>query len=66
MTEQDIKVMFSRNVLDMQDKAKEDTLRYILFGSHNQIDWDEAYNVMITNMPELIGIDEIRKEWERI
>lgn len=53
MTEQEIKIMFSRNVLDIQDKAKEDTLRYILFGTHNKIDWNEAYKVMITNMSEL-------------
>ena len=43
MTEQDIKVMFSKYVLEMPDKAKE----------HNTIDWQEAYEVMMTNMPEL-------------
>jgi len=53
MTEQDIKVMFSKYVLEMPDKAKEDTLRYVLFGTHNTIDWQEAYEVMMTNMPEL-------------
>lgn len=53
MTDQEIKIMFSREVLHLKDGAKEDTLRYILFGTHNVIDWQEAYKVMMTNMPEL-------------
>lgn len=53
MSEQEIKNIFSRKVLNIEDKAKEETLRYVLFGTHNKIDWQEAYNVMITNMPEL-------------
>ena len=53
MTDQEVKVLISRYVLNMEDKAKEDTLRYILFGTYNQINWQEAYQVMITNMPEL-------------
>ena len=54
VTDQEVKILISRHILnDMQDKAKESTLRYILFGTHNQIDWQEAYKVMITNMPEL-------------
>ena len=53
MTDKEIKVMFSREILVMQDKAKEDTLRYILFATKNEINWQEAYEVAINNMPEL-------------
>lgn len=53
MTDQEIKIMFSRKILPREDKAKEDILRYILFGTHNTIDWQEAYEVAMTNMPEL-------------
>ena len=53
MTDQEIKILFSRKVLDMKDKAKEDTLRYILLSTHNKIDWQEAYLVLMNNMPEL-------------
>lgn len=55
MTDQEIKIMFSRKVLVIQDKSVESTLRYILFGTHNTIDWQEAYQVALTNMPELIN-----------
>ena len=58
MTDQEIKVLFSRRVLDMKDKAKEDTLRYILFSTHNKIDWQEAYLVLMNNMPELRYYEE--------
>lgn len=61
MTDQEVKILISRYVLGgMQDQAIEDTLRYILFGTHNQIDWQEAYKVMITNMPEL---SKAKVEW---
>ena len=53
MTDKEIQLLFSRKVLNLTDKAKEDTLRYILFGTHNRIDWQEAYKVMTTNMPEI-------------
>ena len=54
MTDQEIKVLFSRKILQMDDKAKEGVLRYILFCTKNVIDWQEAYDVAVTNMPELM------------
>lgn len=67
MNELDIKVLFSEYVLGkIQDKGIASTLRYILFATHNDIDWQEAYQVMLTDMPEMKGItmDDVRKKWE--
>ena len=54
MTDQKIKELYSRKILQMEDKAKENVLRSILFSTKNKIDWQEAHTVALTNMPELI------------
>ena len=54
MTDQEIKILFSRKVLNLEDRAKEAILRHILLCTYNNvIDWQDAYRVMIANMPEL-------------
>ena len=61
MTDQEIKEMFSKEVLCLEDKGKESCLRRILYGTKNKINWQEAYEIAIANMPELVkykpGID---------
>lgn len=52
MTDQQIKVMFSTQVLRFDDMAVEMLLRRILF-SDNEIDWQNAYKIAIEEMPEL-------------
>ena len=52
MTDQQIKVMFSTQVLRFNDMAVEMLLRRILF-SDNKIDWQSAYKIAIEEMPEL-------------
>lgn len=51
--EQQIKEIFSKDILSFEDKAKETCLRRILFSTRNKIDWQEAYRMALHDMPEL-------------
>ena len=53
MTDQQIKEMFSKEVLSrLDDISTETCLRSILF-CKNKIDWQDAYRVALHYMPEL-------------
>ena len=57
MTDQQIKELFSKKILNMQDKAAETVLRTVLFGTRqNNIDWQDAYRIALITMPELIKL----------
>lgn len=56
MTNQEIKAMFSKEVLSRlkyDDISAEMCLRSILFCQKNKIDWQDAYRVALHYMPEL-------------
>ena len=53
MTDHQIKVMFSTEIIKMKDIATEMCLRRILFSEGNEINWQHAYNVALEAMPEL-------------
>lgn len=53
MIDQQIKAMFSKKVLKLEDQAKETLLRRILFAERNDIDWQDAYRMALHDMPEL-------------
>ena len=54
MTDRQIMAMFSEKIVCIEDKAKEIVLRRILFGTKNNIDWQDAYRMALHDMPELI------------
>ena len=54
MTDQEIRVLLSTKVLNLQDKAAEFVIRKILFSEKNKIDWQNAYKVALKFMPELV------------
>ena len=53
MTDHQIKVMFSTEIIKMKDIAAEMCLRRILFSEGNEINWQRAYDVALEEMPEL-------------
>ena len=56
MTDQQIKIMFSKEVLRplrFGDASAEMCLRRILFSERNKIDWQDAYRMALHDMPEL-------------
>ena len=53
MTDQQIKIMFSEEILRLGDMSTEMCLRRILFSGGNSIDWQRAYKVAVKEMPEL-------------
>lgn len=56
MTDQQIKIMFSKEVLRplrFGDASAEMCIRRILFTEGNDIDWQKAYKVALEEMPEL-------------
>ena len=53
MTDHEIKVMFSKKILQMEDKSAEMVLRTIMFRSGNLINWQDAYETAVVFMPEL-------------
>lgn len=53
MTDQQIRVLFSRKVLEFEDAAAEMCIRRILFSEGNNINWQRAYEVALEEMPEL-------------
>jgi len=58
MTDQQIKIMFSKEVLRplrFGDASAEMCVRRILFSEGNDINWQKAYEVALEEMPELKG-----------
>lgn len=53
MTDQQIKIMFSKEILKINDAAAEMCIRKILFAEENAIDWQKAYEIALEWMPEL-------------
>lgn len=56
MTDQQIKVMFSKEVLSQLrygDISAEMVIRRIMFVEENKIDWQRAYEIAVEEMPEL-------------
>ena len=53
MTDQQIKIMFSKEILHFDDASAEMCIRRILFSEGNTIDWQRAYEVALEEMPEL-------------
>lgn len=54
MTDQQIKVMFSKEILrQFDDVSAEMCVRRILFSEGNTINWQRAYEVALEEMPEL-------------
>ena len=56
MTDQQIKIMFSKEVLRslrFGDASADMCVRRILFSEGNPIDWQRAYEVALEEMPEL-------------
>lgn len=53
LSDDEIKDMFSTEILKFSDKAAESVLRRVLFGHGSNIDWQRAYDIAIYFMPEL-------------
>ena len=56
MTDQQIKVMFSKEILRslrFGDASADMVVRRIMFVEENKIDWQRAYEVALEEMPEL-------------
>lgn len=53
MTDNQIKTMFSKEILKINDKSAERCLREVLFNNNNKIDWQDAYRTALHCMPEL-------------
>ena len=56
MTDKQIKIMFSKEILRSLrcgDASAEMCIRRILFTEGNAIDWQKAYEVALEEMPEL-------------
>ena len=53
MTDQQIKIMFSKEILRFEDASAEMCVRRVLFSEGNAIDWQKAYKVALEEMPEL-------------
>lgn len=54
MKPEDIKTIIAKEVLsNIPDKSSQDSLRHILFSDKNNIDWDEAFNILLEYKPEL-------------
>ena len=53
MTDHQIKVMFSKEILKFGHTPEEVCIRRILFSGNNKIDWQDAYRMALHDMPEL-------------
>ena len=52
--ETEIKLLLSMEILSsIKDKSVECVLRHILFSDNNNIDWNEALDIVCEYMPEL-------------
>ena len=63
MNENKIKGMLNVEILNrMNDGSASAVLKNILFSDKNNIDWNEAYELMIAFMPELKTIEGYKVE----
>lgn len=53
ITDDQIKEMISTKVLNLRDKGAEYVIRKILFNPNNNINWQDAYQQALIQMPEL-------------
>ena len=63
MNTKKIQTMLNVEILNkMNDGAAADVLKNILFNSNNNINWEEAYELMMAFMPELKMFDGYKRE----
>lgn len=63
MNEQKVKEMLWREVLnEIDDGEKKRVLKTIIFDKETHINWETAYNIMVTFMSELMIYPEYAKE----
>lgn len=63
MNEKKIQTMLNVEILNrMNDKSAASVLKNILFNPDNNIDWNEAYQLMMEFMPELNTVEGYKKE----
>lgn len=63
MNEKKIQTMLNVEILNrMNDKSAASVLKNILFNPDNNIDWREAYQLMMEFMPELNTVEGYKKE----
>lgn len=63
MNKQKVQTMLNVEILNrMPDKAASSVLKNIIFNPKNKINWDEAYQLMMSLMPELSCYDGYRTE----
>lgn len=63
MNEQKIQTMLNVEILNrMNDGSASAVLKNILFNDKNNIDWNEAYELMMAFMPELNTIEGYKAE----
>lgn len=63
MNEKKIQTMLNVEILNrMNDKGAASVLKNILFNPDNNIDWSEAYQLMMEFMPELNTVEGYKKE----
>ena len=63
MNPQKIKTMFNVEILNrMNDQSAAAVLKNILFSENNNINWKEAYELMLECMPELKQYDGYKAE----
>ena len=54
MTDQEIKIFVSKNILNnIKDQAIQNIIRRVLFNDKNKISWQHFYTVVVDQMPEL-------------
>ena len=63
MNEQKVKEMLWREILnEIDDGEKKRVLKTIIFDKDTHINWETAYDIMTTFMPELAASAEYAKE----
>ena len=63
MNEKKIKTMLNVEILNrMNDQSAAAVLKNILFNENNNINWEEAYELMMEFMPELKQYDGYKEE----
>ena len=63
MNEKKIQTMLNMEILNiMNDKGAASVLKNILFNPNNNINWNEAYQLMMYFMPELKTYDGYKEE----
>jgi hypothetical protein len=53
LTNAEIRSLLAEKVLTMEDKSKEHILRHLIFSLAENINWQDVYDLMLENMPEL-------------